>query len=783
MSDRKGFLQFRKGSHIGATLAGSYKACNPDYYNRVNGLEQDMNTEEMKPADAVAFRSMIALLLVLPVIGSPVLAQETVQQEQDVIRLPPITLKGIVSARSGDNLLPQASASATKTATSLVSTPQAVSVVPRAQFEAQSADLVTEALRYTPGVMAESNGYDIRYDWYWVRGYDSFGNTWQDGLALPGDSSSYAVPSIDPYALERVEVIKGPASVLYGQNVPGGLVNLVSKRPQPETSKSVFVETSSFGGAQIGGDFTGPLNKDSTLSYRVTGLARNMGSQVDKERNRRLMFAPSVTWAPTDDTTLTGYLHYQRDRDIFSPRFYPANGTLLPNPAGEIPRDLFLGDPSADKFNRDYAAVGYELEHRLSETWTVRQNLRYGRAKQDMYLVLVNPAFAWPGAFPGEPGAVMNRVTAASEDELRNLAVDTQAEARFSTGSADHNLLVGVDYNWTRSSTNFGNSGFDVDVPGLDFTDPEYGIDVTRPAYTRSGLQERRQLGLYVQDQAEMGPWTAVASLRYDRSRIDTVDRLNGGPTVETRDHAVTGRLGLSYEFPNGLAPYASYSTSFMPVLGTGSDGGPFEAGKARMFEAGLKYAPHGTDNLFTASLFSMTEDNFLTPDPANPLFDVQDGKQRVRGLELEAKFALSPRIDVIAAYAYSDSEILESSDAATVGKEMLRLPRHQGSLWMQYKDAGLEGLTLSAGLRGVSDYQTDSTYRPDLRIPGYGLVDLGLSYDLAKSPWRIEGATIQLNASNVLDKRFVAQCLNITGGSCNYGEGRVVEAKFGYTW
>lgn len=736
-----------------------------------------------KTATAVRSDFGRALLLmttaVATLLAPAAIAQDAASPAQNPTVLAPITLTAEGEARRGDQLYPEAATTGTKTATPVARTAQAITVIPRAQFEAQSADLVTEVLRYAPGVISESNGYDIRYDWYWVRGQNASGQMWHDGLSLPGDPSSYANPAIDPFTLERVEVVKGPASALYGQTVPGGLVNLVSKRPEWTTSRTLNVKTSSLGGIQAGLDLTGPVPGNDDLSYRLIGLYHNMGSQIDQERSRHVTFAPSLTWKPSDQTTITGYLHYRRDRDDFSPRFYPAHGTLLDNPAGQIPRDLFLGDPGAKEFNRDYAAAGYELEHQLSTVWTLRQNLRYARADQDMFLVLVNPAFSWSGA----PGAVIDRVTAASDDELRNLALDNQAEAKFTTGAADHTLLVGVDYNWTRFSGNFGNSRPGV-VPGIDFTDPQYGLDgLVRPDYTTSVLQTRKQFGIYAQDQIEFGSWTATLGLRHDWSQIDTVNRLDNDRLVETDDDAFTGRIALAYRFDNGVMPYAAYSTSFNPTLGTDVNGDPFEARTSEQFEIGAKYEQPGTTNLYTASLFTSTEDNALTPDALNGRLNNQDGRQRARGLELEAKFALTPQIDVIAAYAYTDSEVLSSKNPNIVGRDMLRLPRHQGSLWVQYNDAFTPGLSLSAGLRGTSSYHTAPDYRAELEIPGRGLVDLGIRYDLAKSPWQIDGATVQLNASNVFDKRFVAQCLNPTGGSCNYGEGRAIEASFGYTW
>lgn len=705
------------------------------------------------------------------------LAQEA--DATDVTRLERLTVEGEPVRGPDQGVVAKRSASASKTDTPLLETPQAVSVVTRDQMEAQGADSVAEALRYTPGIHPEPNGYDIRYDWLYIRGLNTYGTMWLDGLAMPGDPINYATPTVHPYTLERIEVIKGPASVLYGRAIPGGLVNQVSKRPQPEAQREAVVKTSAFGGIQGAVDMTGPVTENGDWLYRFIGLAENMHTQVDQERDRTLMLAPSLTWSPSDDTSLTFYGYYQRDRDIFSPRFYPAYGTLLPNPAGQIPRDIFLADPNAEEFNRDFYAAGYEFSHRFNDTLTVRQNLRYGRADQDMFLALVNPAFAFGR---GGPGSTLNRVSAVSDDWVSTFAVDTQAELNFDVAAFDHTALFGVDYLRGVSDTNFGNTGPGVPVPPLDFLNPQYGLEIPVAPIQRSGLQEQDQIGIYVQDQIRYDRWVGTFGLRYDMSDIESTDRIAGG-SVTTSDEQLTARAGIAYLFDNGLAPYASYSTSFLPILGTDQFGNPFEAQTAEQFEVGVKYEPLGARGMIGVSLFDLTLENTLTPDPTNTLFSVQSGKQRVRGIEIEGKYELTPEITLLGAYAYSDSEVLESNRAVEVGREMLRLPEHQAAFWINYAPEAIPGLSVSAGVRATSSYQTDSTYLPDLRIPSRTLVDIGAEYDFGGINKDFEGTKLRVNVSNLFDEEYVSHCLNITGGSCNYGAGRAITATLKYTW
>lgn len=679
----------------------------------------------------------------------------------------------VIDAEADNAPIARSAASASKTRTPLTETPQAVNVVTRAEIENRGARTIAQALRYTPGIHPEPNGADIRYDWLYIRGSNTYGTIWLDGLILPGDPNNYATPTINPYALDRIEVVKGPASVLYGRSIPGGLVNLVSKRPERQASHEVVLGFSSFGGAQAGFDTTGPLS--DTLSYRLVGQVRNNHTQIDRERDRQIMLAPSLTWQVTPDTVLTAFAYYQKDNpDNFNPRFYPATGTLIDNPAGNIPRDLYMGDPSLNEFNRTTRAIGYEFSHRFNDDWSVGQTLRYAKSEQDMLLVLVNPAFAFDA-----PGTVLNRASAISDDYVTSFNADTRLEGRVVSGAVEHRLLFGVDYLRADSSTNFGNGV--AGVPPLDYLDPVYGtVDIPAPAVTRSALQEQTQTGIYAQDQMRWGKWIGTLGVRHDWSRIETHNRISDERYTNKEDQT-SYRAGLIYLAENGLAPYVSYSTGFLPLLGVDAFGNPFKAQETRQFELGVKYAPADGRGMISVSVYDMKIKNALTPYDAYS--SVQTGEQRVKGAEIEAKYEITPQFSLAASYAYTDGKVTKSNNPVEQGREIQTLPRHQATLWADYRPGQVPGLQLSGGIRAMSDYQTDNSYNPDLRIPGRGLVDVAASYELGGLGPQWDGAAVQLAVTNLFDKEYVSHCRNATGGSCNYGTAREATLNLSYRW
>ncbi len=281
-----------------------------------------------------------------------------------------------------DGYIARRSATATKTDTPIIETPQSVSVVSADRIEAIGANRIGDALAYTPGIKA-INGYDTRYDWVMLRGFDAYSpGFYLDGLQLR-NSANYAVWRTETYGAERVELLRGPASVLYGQNGPGGVINVVSKRPLSEPLHEIQAQIGNFSRYQIASDFGGPIGNDDRWSYRLTGLALDSDTQVDHVSDNRIYIAPAVTWRPSGNTSLTVLGHFQRLRSGTSSVFLPLAGTLLPNPNGPIRPSTFTGEPDFDRFNQDQWTLGYLFEHRFGETWTIRQNARYGELKSD----------------------------------------------------------------------------------------------------------------------------------------------------------------------------------------------------------------------------------------------------------------------------------------------------------------------------------------------------------------------------------------------------------------
>lgn len=740
-------------------------------------LGHGMQMDAMTPAGRARRRLAAGVALAVIAAAGPSLAQEAGSTALETITVD----GGKETGRGPDRgVVAKSSRSASKTTTTLRETPQAVSVVTRDEIDARGVNSVREALRYTPGVLAEANGDDVRGGWMWLRGYNSYGRLWLDGLALPGDPEGYASTPINSYALERVEVIKGPASVLYGQTVPGGLINQVSKRPQDTAHNEIEVMTSSLGGIQVSFDSTGPLGADSDWSYRIVGQGRNLGSQIDMERNRQSMLFPSLTWSPDEDTSFTVYgLHQKVNPKNFSGRFYPAFGTLISNPAGQIPVSTHMGDylSNANRFDADLYTAGYELSHSFNETWTVRQNVRYSYAEQDMFLAVVNPAFTWAGP---PSGTTLGRVVSASDDTLNSIDIDNQLEARFDTGALDHTLLFGLEYFHVKSDRLFGMAP----IASQDYLNPIYGRTYAHPGWNRTSVvSTQNQLGLYVQDQVRYDNWLATLGLRYDHSRIETQDRLNK-KSYDTTDSALSGRVGLAYLFDNGVTPYASVSTSFLPTIGLDVYGDPYKAQESRQFEVGVKYEPAGGRGMVAFSVYDLTLKNGLTPLVSGTTGNVQTGEQRIRGVEIEGKYELTPEWDLVASYAYSDSKVLKTGTVAQVGKDMVRVPEHQGALWVQYRPEWAEGLALNAGVRATSSFHSDpTTYLDSLVIPSVALVDIGAQLDIGALNQDFAGTTLRVNVSNLFDKTHVIQCLNLTGGSCNYGPRRTITASLKYEW
>lgn len=650
----------------------------------------------------------------------------------------------------------------TKTDTPLSEIPQSVSVINRDQLDSRQVQSLGEALRFTAGVQSEAFGADPHVDWFNIRGF----STNDTGIYLNGLRVSPGVTALapEPYGLERIDVLKGPASVLYGQNAPGGLVNLVSKRPTDTPLREAAVLGGSYGRIQGQFDLGGPVGTDGKWSYRLTGLARGAGSQTDRVPNDRLFLAPAITYRAGPDTTVTLLTSFQRDHSA-GQQFLPSQGTVFGNPNGRIPTNRFTGEDQYNKVDKFQMNLGYEIEHRFDDVFTVRQNARFSRIdynQRQVYGLGFQPDLA-----------TLNR-TAYGQDVRANLyAVDNQGQAKFATGPLTHTVLGGFEYNRITNATVNRSAA----ATPLNLFNPVYGaLQPELSIYTNS-QQTQNLYGLYLQDQVKLDRFILTLGGRQDWVDTTTRDRRADGGTAAQSARKFTYRAGLGYEAPLGITPYVGYARSFQPIAGVNASGAAFQPTEGKQIEVGVKYQPAGKASYVTAAAFDLTQSNVSTPDPTNVVNTVQTGEVRVRGVEVEAQLNLLAGLNVLAAYTYLDPVVTSANDG-TQGNQVGAVPRHAASGWVDYsfgEGSPVAGLGLGAGVRYVGSTQASNA---DLfKVRDRTLADAAVRYDFGRdSRWRLA-----VNANNLFDRSFVAQC---SGESfCYYGTRREVLASLGVRW
>jgi iron complex outermembrane receptor protein len=651
------------------------------------------------------------------------------------------------------------SATGTKTDTPIEKTPQSVSVVTREEMDMRQPETVKGALAYSPGVMVGNRGASTAYDAVNIRGFSSVGtNMYLDGLKLQDDN--YSIYQIDPYFLERAEVLRGPSSVLYGKSNPGGVVALVSKRPTTETLREVQFKMGTDNLFQTGFDFGGAVDDDGVYSYRLTGLARDEDQQQVGEKSKRYAIAPSFSWRPDDRTSLTFLSSFQDDPDLGFYGWLPKEGTVQNGINGKLPTSFNDGEPGYNNISRKQQMVGYAFEHGFDDVWTVRQNLRYSKMDLD-YRSIYGQGIS--STNPSE----LTRGVMNSKEHLSSFAVDTQAQAKFATGQVDHTLLMGVDYMRMRNDVvyQYGTAS------PLNVVAPQYG----NQSYTITGgasqVNRQEQTGLYVQDQAEWNQWVLTMGGRYDWSDTNSTNRLNQNSVSKQKDNEFTGRAGLNYVFENGIAPYVSYSESFEPTSGTDVSGNTFAASKGKQYEAGVKYAPKDRPITASMAIYQLTKTNNKVADPNNKFASIQGGEIRSRGVELEAKAALSANLNLLGSYTYTDAEY--SKDTTLQGNTPAAIPKHMASLWADYTfhETVISGLTLGSGVRYVGSSYGDEANT--FKVKDYTVVDAAIKYDLAR--FNLPGSSIGINVNNLFNKEYVSSCFATYG--CYWGAERQVVA------
>jgi iron complex outermembrane receptor protein len=657
------------------------------------------------------------------------------------------------------------SATGTKTDTPIEKNPQSVSVVTSEEMALHGVSTVKGAFNYTPGVLTGNRGSSNVIDALSIRGFSETNtNQYLDGLKLQGDN--YSEFAIDPYFLERAELLRGPASVLYGKSNPGGVVALVSKRPTTETLREVQFKMGTDNLFSTGFDFGGAIDDAGVYSYRLTGQAWSQDAQQDMQKEKRYTIAPSFSWQPDANTNFTLLTYFQNEPQTGYYGWLPREGTVVPitdanGRSQKLPTDFDEGEAS-NKISRNTKMIGYNFSHSFNDTWTVRQNLRYADLRTDYRSIYGNGFDA--------TNNTITRGVALSEETLNQFAVDNQAQAKFGTGDVDHTLLLGVDYQRTRNDID-GNFGSAAPLSALN---PQYGNDAYALNFPYQYLNKQEQTGLYAQDQMEWDRWVMTLGGRYDYAMTSALNR-NGNTETKNHDQAFTWRGGLNYVFDNGVAPYFSYSESFIPTSGTTADGQPFDPSRAKQYEAGVKYVPKDRPIVITGAVYQLTKTKNLTADPGNILFSNQGGEIRSRGVELEAKAAVNANVNVTAAYTYTDAEY--THDTLLQGKTPVQVPKNMASLWTDYtfNETSLSGLTVGAGVRYVGEskglYSSGDQANQNFNVASYTTVDALVKYDLGR--FGLPGSSLAVNVNNLFDRDYVASCYR--DYACYWGAERQV--------
>ncbi len=670
---------------------------------------------------------------------------------------------------------------ATKTSTAVLETSQSVSVVTRQQMDDQGAQTVAQAMRYTPGVLTNPYGATHRYDYVALRGFNdgSVDNIYLDGLKSMGDSGTYSTMQVDPYFLERVDILKGPSSVLYGRSSPGGLVALTSKKPLFTPYHQIQATVGTQGQRGLGFDFSGPVDDDKRVAYRLTGLVDRSDTQFDHVEEKRYALAPTVSIDFTEDTSLTLQAYLQRDPEGGYHSGVPADGSLHKRNGRRISEHFFDGEPGVDSFSRDQQAFSYQFEHRFNDVFTARQNFRYQESSVELDQVY---GYGWTTPTSNE----LNRYYSHGDERLHAFIIDNMLQADFFTGTARHTLLFGADYQRRKTVVDWTSGA----VTPLNGFDPVYGSAAISYYDPTRYLRRLEQTGVYAQDLIEWNQWRFSLGVRHDwvetsdENRLAEAGRPEGTERQDKRTKT-TGRAGVLYLFDNGLAPYLSYSESFNPNSYSDSAGNPLAPTDGKQWEAGLKYQPPGTDDLFTASVFRIDQENLASKLPQENFYR-PIGAVRSQGLELEAHLQLNDNFKLLGSYTLTDIEYSKSMPSTlstpgniieNKGHSPTQAPRHMASLWGDYafNSGALDGLRLGAGVRYVGSSWADA--ENTLKVPSYTLYDASVGYDLGKVG--LKGVDVRVNANNLTNESYVASCASLS--YCYVGEERNVSATLSY--
>jgi iron complex outermembrane receptor protein len=649
---------------------------------------------------------------------------ETLESAEDALQV-------VVTGEQEAGYVVDDAATATRTDTPLRDIPQSIQVIPQQVLEEQQIIRTRDALRNVSGV-GEGNGFGNSRETYVIRGFFT-NDVLRNGFLERSNFRTFR----ETANLERIEILKGPASVLYGNLEPGGIVNLVTEVPLADPAYSVELQGGSFGTIRPSIDFTGPLNADQTVLYRLNAVYERSDDFRDFDQEiERIFVAPTLSWQISDRTDLILEFEYLRDERPFD-RGVIAFGDGI----ADIPFERILGEPD-DVVNIEEFSVALRLNHQLSDDWTLRNGLRFFTTNNSF-------RFARVGTLNEATGELTRSDWSDNESTFWNYAIQTSVQGEFATGPIEHTLLIGLDL--FRVTDTFDNRSSTEPPPSINIFDPEYGL-AERPDRDELTDQflfqdEINNLGIYIQDQIAI---TDSLKLLLG-GRFDIIDQESSfnGVDSDQQDEAFTPRVGLVYQPIEPLSLYASFSQSFTPNSGTTVEGDLLPPERGTQFEIGARGELFNGRLTANLAAYDLTKRNIAVTDPNNTDFSIAVGEQRSRGVELDVIGEILPGWNIIASYAHTDAEVTEDEGSSLEGNRLADVPQNAASLWTSYEiqSGDLQGLGLGVGLFFASE--RPGNLDNDYEIPSYVRTDASIFY--RRNNWRVA-----INAKNIFDVDYI---------------------------
>ncbi|MGJ8516680.1 TonB-dependent siderophore receptor [Carnimonas bestiolae] len=694
-------------------------------------------------------------------------AQSSADDADDGERLNTVVVQG--QAPTGDGPLDGYSAvnsnAATKTATPLINTARTVNVVGRQQMEDQGATNVNDALLYTPGVFTQLAGAAKRSDTISLRGFHGgdVDNTYLDGMRLQSDPATYSAMQIDSFFLERIDVVKGPSSSLYGRSMPGGIVNFTTKKPQQQQQGLFRIFAGSHGNRGAGVDVTGALPDSSLGEYRLTAIADQTDTQYDAVESKRYAIMPQVNFHLGDDTELLLSAIFQKD---------PSAGYH-----GSVPYDVAhhvkASWSDADRDNNDFERIerifSYNLTHRFNDQLKFNSRARY----TDMDVTMSQIAQT---GIESENPLRLGMTYYGSRENLHAFSTDNNLQWNFDTGPIEHEVLFGADFQRMKNSLRFAGAS----VGSIDPYHFSHNIGRTSPITWAPHQTDRiQQGGVYLQDQMT---WDKVhLSLGGREDWLDRKYHQDGVGTDSRNDHKFSANASLLYAFDNGISPYYSYSQATDPSPDTQIDGAVPPPTDSEQHEVGVKYQPNGTDDLYQIAAYNLVQKNVQQRTGVNHIAYSSVGDIRSRGIELSANTHITDKLRALASYSYNKQSYRSDSDGFQKGQTPYLSPKQMASLWLQYDfPKGVRGgigerYVEGADFNASSSQVNSATHH---KSASYALTDAFISTDLGQWTSALQGASLQLNVSNLFNRKYLS-CLDST--YCYFGDQRNIMATMNY--